>query len=213
MKVLSKPGQRRIFSIVISVSLLTLICVTYVRAPSIFWNIDFYLRFGCLDLAKKVVLEKKVDECTVRLYSTKSDGKIIRIANTQALDQIIKETFEDFPEFIQKHYHRTIPKDKKVKNLSIVVVAKGNFYSYDKLQGGPVGAATLTTQGTKFWGKLLPFKRIYFSDDNGEFDILTNKETIRHEIFHWMEYEYGLENIIVHNDVYDFAKMRQKATI
>ncbi len=207
MKLLPEKNWLRLICLVISTVLLTFVATSClaVRAPIVPLNIDHYGRAAYLELTKKLIFKKDMSGCVVYIYSERINfrGKTIELVNTEQLETVIKQAINDFPTFVLKRHGLIIPK-KRIKYLVMILASEEYFSSYEiSNKRGSVGAITKD-------GKLS--KRMYFKVYSSQFDITTHKSIIRHEIFHWIAFEYGIDGFLPHDnphgDAYDFSNLK-----
>ena len=210
MKPSPEKNWNKLTCLIISIVLLTFVATSFlfvnlaVRAPAVILKIDWFNRIAYLELTKKLVFKKDIKGCVVYLYSERVSfsGKTIELANTEQLETIVGQAINDFPGFVSERHGLIIPK-KEVKYLVMTLASEEHFRSYEILRGGPVNAFIMSG------GHL---KRIYFKASSLQFDITEHKSTIRHEIFHWIAFEYGLNYFLPHDiysgDAHDFGRLR-----
>ena len=210
MKPLPEKRWWKLISLIIGVALPTFIATSClaVRVPEVPLNIDQFGRTAYLELTKKLIFKKDINGCVVYIYSERTgfSGKTIELVNTEQLETIVEQAINDFPEFVSRRHGLIIPK-KETKYLVIVLASKEYFRYLEILKGHPVNAFTQARDENLFKG-------IYFKVSSSQFDITVRKSTIRHEIFHWIAFKYGLDDFFLHDaasgqgDAYDFGGPR-----
>lgn len=205
MKLFPEAKWKRLFVLVLSTALLTFIATSFlfvslaIYQPRVIWRLDYFYRFSYLNLTKKLIWQKKLDNgCRVYLYSERLNwkGQTLAAVNLEELDQIATKAMRDFPRFMSQHHRLAIP-PRDILSLSLTLVREKNLLSHYKLYGTPISGLTTKWLSTKIY--------LRHDGDGLIFDIAAHRLTIRHELFHWLEFEHGLEVLIPEQDAWDFS--------
>lgn len=157
--------------------------------PKIVSYTNYYYKFFILQVFnKKLITQKIISGDKVYFYSEILNGEIVKIANFDKLEPIIKEAYDDFPIFIYNKYKITLPEIKD-KSLIITFVRKETYRTYEIAQE-PGNAFTEDN-------------RIFFKCDEFKLNVVSRKSNIRHETFHYLEGKYGIK-FLPDQDAFDF---------
>ena len=160
--------------------------------------VETYYRFSFfyLNMTKKLICEKIVNGNSVKFYSDSFEGKPAKLLNEVYLYLILKRAYDEFENFVAQKHNLKKPGKKFRSLLTITLVTRDRYAWRDMAHKNASDAYTE-----------LSTKKIYISSDK-EFDVLKNRDTLRHEVFHFLTNEYLLWELVPHEDAYDFGSLR-----
>ncbi len=201
MTLLPKTRKRRLFSLVTGITLILSVAYTVVFQPMWIRFSNYSLHFAYLEVTKKLISEGMAGDCRVYLYGEDSNGQTAEVKNLELLAPTIAEAFSDFPDFVVKRHKINLPK-VKIDYLKITLVTEKTYDSYRRT------SETLDRLDSNAFN----YKHnIYIESKEQKFDILLDKTILRHEVFHFLSYKYGLYNdsnsFLPHSDAYEFGSL------
>ena len=167
-----------------------------IRLPETVMEIYYRCSFFHLDITKKLICEKIINGNSVKFYSDRFEGRPAKLLNEVYLYPILKEAYDEFENFLAGR-HGLKKLDKKFRNSLTVTLVTKDRYAWRVL-----AHKNYSDAHTEFFTK-----KIYICSDK-EFDVLKNKDILRHEVFHFLTSEYFLWELTPHKDAYDFGNLR-----
>ena len=191
----------------LSLFLVLLACgIILIRAPSFKDYPTLYL-----ELTKKLILKTETENSIIFVYSERLDllrDTTIELANADQIKLIAREAIDDFPIFMSRRHGLNMPKPE-IKQIVIILASPEYFKATETALNSEVMAYT-HNPSISYWGKRIYIKTVY-----PRIDAILREETIRHEIFHWLAFEYGINQYLPHDqpngDAYEFCRLRQTA--
>ncbi|MBI2058107.1 MAG: hypothetical protein HYT63_03990 [Candidatus Yanofskybacteria bacterium] len=207
MKLLPEPGWCRKTCLILTTIFLTFLATSsfwlYVTSnkPEVILDLNHEINFFYLEIAKKFVLEKTVNGNSIYFYSDSFNGKPIEIINEVYLYPILKEAYDDFEEFVAKKHNLKKPARTKRGKVKVIFV-RGKIYQTRDL----ARKEAMSDAFTQIFSRKI-YIRIE-TEKNGKYDIVKEKNTLRHEIFHVLSGEYSLWELAPHDDAYEFGSLK-----
>ena len=207
MKLLPEPSRRKLTFLVIFAALLTFLTITclytylLVNESQIILNINHDLSFRYLELTKNFILEKTVNGNKIYFYSDSFNGKPVEIVNEAHLYSVLKEAYDGFGDFVTQRHNLNKPTKKSAKKIKIIFVRDKIYQTHNLAHKEAMSDAFAQIFSRKIYIKVEDKK-------NGKYNVLEEKNVLRHEIFHILSGEYALWELVPHDDAYEFGNSR-----
>jgi len=191
MEIMTAGQLIKNISLLVSIAFLIIFSEQIIATVSLSYSINY--KFGLLYITKEPVGRIRIHGDTIYIHTEKS--KDIQLVNLERLESIIDKAYLDFPVFI-KNKHKLSIKPKKKNHLSLIFITKETYAYFDETRDQKTSA---------FFHKT---PRLIFIETSSSFDIEEEASTVRHEIFHYLTVETGLNGIIPHNSAYEFSRKK-----
>lgn len=173
---------RRIFWLLLALVL----AVAFHYRQTGFDMVNLGYKFGLLHINKQKILEIKVGPDTIGIY-VEPYPKPISLMQTSQLGIILKEAYNDYYLFLEKHYPqiyyaRQDDWQKKGEDLKFIFVNSATYEALEKVKNQHNTNATY----------LVFFNIVYFKTYDSNYKIWEMRVNIRHEVFHYLNNYYGL---------------------
>ncbi|HEY4484477.1 MAG: hypothetical protein A3I24_03665 [Candidatus Harrisonbacteria bacterium RIFCSPLOWO2_02_FULL_41_13b] len=207
MKLLPEPGWLRKTCLTTVTILLTFLATSSVwlyvtiNKPEFILGINYRINFFYIEITKKFVLEKTINGNSIYFYSDSFNGKPIEIVNEVYIYPILKKAFDDFENFVAQTHKLKKPDKRQRKRIKITFIRPEIYQVRDLAYQQPKSSAFAEVFSRKIFIEIPTEKK-------GIYNILEEKNTLRHEIFHILSGEYNFFELAPHDDAYEFGSLK-----
>lgn len=148
---------------------------------------------------KNLVVIYKVNKISARVYIESHGNSEVKLLNYYYILDIIKEVQYDFPEYMTKYHPEIKLPPLENNDVSLFFIKENTYNLFDKME---------STRSDAFYSKYI--KCAFFPASAMKYDVLSNKATIIHELFHHLTGLYGIKLKNEENDATQFERFKRK---